>query len=452
MKKTRMAIEDAFLHDILTHPDDDAPRLIYADWLEEHNNPRGEFIRAQCALAQLAAEDPRRWPLEQRERELLASHESEWLPRWNLTGEWRFRRGFIEEITLTPEEYLAYENQLFKRAPIRHLRLRSRNRPRFPPEERHDRPMARVAESPYLACLSGLSLAPPLDRQDLHALIFSPHLRGLTELRLTGLNLHEDTQLLSAWCESSDRPRLRHLDLTRSRLPPLAFRRLVQSPLMTDLETLNLAQTELMLDILRLLVHSAFLPALKELNLNGNRLTLDAIRVLPEGRLLNQLETLHLDANLLGDSGADLMRGWPALPRLSRLSLVHNQLFTAGIAALSQAPALSHLISLDLFDNISCDTGAKALASSSHWERLRTLNLRFNGVGDKGVRALAASDSMPELTWLNLSTNGITSEGANALTDSPYLRRLARLDLLRNDIGPVAQTRLRERFGPHVYC
>ena len=61
-----MGIEDAFLHDILAHPDDDAPRLIYADWLDEHNDPRGEFIRTQCALAQLSEEDPRRWPLKQR--------------------------------------------------------------------------------------------------------------------------------------------------------------------------------------------------------------------------------------------------------------------------------------------------------------------------------------------------------------------------------------------------
>src|SRR6516165_5845774 len=75
----RMGIEDAFLHDILAHPDDDAPRLIYADWLEEHNNPRGEFIRVQCALARLDDEDPRRWPLEQREGELLQQYEQQWL-------------------------------------------------------------------------------------------------------------------------------------------------------------------------------------------------------------------------------------------------------------------------------------------------------------------------------------------------------------------------------------
>jgi uncharacterized protein (TIGR02996 family) len=29
---------DAFLHDIIEHPDDDTPWLIYADWPEEHGD------------------------------------------------------------------------------------------------------------------------------------------------------------------------------------------------------------------------------------------------------------------------------------------------------------------------------------------------------------------------------------------------------------------------------
>src|SRR4051794_27217534 len=42
---------EAFLGDIIEHPDDDAPRLVYADWLDENGNPeRAEFIRAQVRL------------------------------------------------------------------------------------------------------------------------------------------------------------------------------------------------------------------------------------------------------------------------------------------------------------------------------------------------------------------------------------------------------------------
>jgi uncharacterized protein (TIGR02996 family) len=39
---------------VLSQPADDAPRLVYADWLDEHGVPiRANFIRVQCALASL---------------------------------------------------------------------------------------------------------------------------------------------------------------------------------------------------------------------------------------------------------------------------------------------------------------------------------------------------------------------------------------------------------------
>lgn len=40
-----MSEEDIFLLEILARPDDDAPRLIYADWLEDHDDQRAELIR-----------------------------------------------------------------------------------------------------------------------------------------------------------------------------------------------------------------------------------------------------------------------------------------------------------------------------------------------------------------------------------------------------------------------
>jgi uncharacterized protein (TIGR02996 family) len=42
-----------FLDTIRRWPDADAPRLTYADWLEENGDPLGEFIRVQCELAKL---------------------------------------------------------------------------------------------------------------------------------------------------------------------------------------------------------------------------------------------------------------------------------------------------------------------------------------------------------------------------------------------------------------
>lgn len=43
---------DAFLDAIFDNPDDDTPRLVYADWLQEHGQENyAQFIRLQCAAA-----------------------------------------------------------------------------------------------------------------------------------------------------------------------------------------------------------------------------------------------------------------------------------------------------------------------------------------------------------------------------------------------------------------
>ena len=46
--------EDALLNGIAATPADDLPRLVYADWLEDHGQDiRAEFIRIQCEIARL---------------------------------------------------------------------------------------------------------------------------------------------------------------------------------------------------------------------------------------------------------------------------------------------------------------------------------------------------------------------------------------------------------------
>jgi uncharacterized protein (TIGR02996 family) len=109
---------DAFLRAILENPDDDTPRLVYADWLEERDDPRGEFIRVQCRLARTGGDDPLRPGLEAREQDLLARHGEEWvgsLRPW-LTG-WVFRRGFLVRVRVTVTVYLEHADALLGLAP-----------------------------------------------------------------------------------------------------------------------------------------------------------------------------------------------------------------------------------------------------------------------------------------------------------------------------------------------
>ncbi|HVK12625.1 MAG TPA: TIGR02996 domain-containing protein [Gemmataceae bacterium] len=67
----RMTDGDAFRRAIIEAPWDDAPRLVYADWLEERGDPRAEFIRLQVAGTGSSA----------RANDLLQAHWRAWVSR-----------------------------------------------------------------------------------------------------------------------------------------------------------------------------------------------------------------------------------------------------------------------------------------------------------------------------------------------------------------------------------
>jgi uncharacterized protein (TIGR02996 family) len=144
--------EAAFLADILAHPDDDAPRLIFADWLDENGGPdRASFIRVQCEMARLPAcrhrvptanqESCRHCGLSCRAWDILFSdRRTNYWHAWaaplpGLLGvgldyggtlqelPWVFRRGFVEAVTLTAELWLAHERDLRAAAPLREVTL-----------------------------------------------------------------------------------------------------------------------------------------------------------------------------------------------------------------------------------------------------------------------------------------------------------------------------------------
>ncbi|MGL4421930.1 MAG: TIGR02996 domain-containing protein [Gemmataceae bacterium] len=103
-------------------PWDSAPRLIYADYLEDFGDaPRGQMIRLQCAdFATLEAEASVQL------YELLQAHGARWyaeLPRVARV-EWSslFVRGFIDSIAIDcNSRYASYADQAFQAAPIRRL-------------------------------------------------------------------------------------------------------------------------------------------------------------------------------------------------------------------------------------------------------------------------------------------------------------------------------------------
>ena len=103
--------EAELLAQIYATPHDDAPRLVYADWLQERGDPRGEFIVLQMERHRKARRrgehgeehdsgDHTRDVPGERERQLLAAHGKDWLGPLApvlIPDTVVFRRGFVAE-------------------------------------------------------------------------------------------------------------------------------------------------------------------------------------------------------------------------------------------------------------------------------------------------------------------------------------------------------------------
>jgi uncharacterized protein (TIGR02996 family) len=71
--------ENGFIQAILADPENEALRLIYADWLEERGDPRGDFLRLDCALRRMSKDEEDYAATEARWREMRAVFQPDWL-------------------------------------------------------------------------------------------------------------------------------------------------------------------------------------------------------------------------------------------------------------------------------------------------------------------------------------------------------------------------------------
>src|SRR5262249_38939872 len=158
--------------EIIARPDDDTPRLIYADWLEENGRTeaeraRAEFVRVQVEQERLPADDDRRAELAARQDQQLARHRAEGVRPLEPVGLVTFfRRGFPDGVALNSRlggsDWLDKLDGFLRRAPARQLVLCAHGRewsdaPReqrraLPPPEGND--LARLADSPLLGRLT----------------------------------------------------------------------------------------------------------------------------------------------------------------------------------------------------------------------------------------------------------------------------------------------------------
>jgi uncharacterized protein (TIGR02996 family) len=210
-----MTQTEAFLRAIAENLYDDAPRLIFADWLEEHGDPeRAEFIRIQCELEPMRDqyEIDRAAQLHQREDKLRWEHGKKWLGEmpagWN---DWRtgasvqFRRGFVDTVSMPVRTFLNLGPEIRRLHPtIRRVVL-----------FRVHGYGKRLAACPALDGLAELELACWYSDADAEAIAASPHLRLLQmlELWLGRRSPLRDSRLCRIMAGSKAWPHLRELTL-----------------------------------------------------------------------------------------------------------------------------------------------------------------------------------------------------------------------------------------------
>jgi uncharacterized protein (TIGR02996 family) len=236
-------------------PQDDAPRLVYADWLDDHGEAaRAEFIRVQCALAKLGSDRRKgrkeRARLEPREKELLAAHGDRWLAPlraalrgsnpWDREDGWLgdlgFRRGFADgpHLGLESARRLATAGDAVE--PVDRVVVMECGA-----HYRHES-VVEIARWKGAGCVLTLSVAWGTDR-DIAAVVESARLRNLSHLGVWhGKVTDEGIARLAAWPFAVS---LRSADLKDNPITDAGALALAQSPYLGQLRRLDLHGTRI---------------------------------------------------------------------------------------------------------------------------------------------------------------------------------------------------------------
>jgi uncharacterized protein (TIGR02996 family) len=422
---------DRFLQAIRESPYDDNLRLVFADWLEDHGDPRGEMMRLEVELARLSEDDPQRVSLQQASFQLQQQHAAQWLGPLREIADCSFPRGQLTLVAradeFLPLLYLASGDYPW----IERLQL----------SEIIPDGCNRLTELERLPNLTALDLSHNhLGRKLAGALLQLPNRAFLAELSLWQNALGDIDFIDLTRCGRFER--LKVLDLSSNNLSwwfdVALFGRLL-SDAFPQLDTLDLRGNPIDLEGLSELGRYTEHERLRKLYLGHCHLTNAAARHLAEAPHLSGLRLLMLAGNQIDSAGVSALAGSPELTAVEKLYLGNNPLGVEGAANLVRSALWPRLEALSLFACRIGDAGLVALAESGP-TRLTWLDLAENGVGPAGIASLARSPLAATLTNLDLAGNVIGDAGAQELAESPHLNKLRRLDLQDNDLTDVGVT------------
>ena len=397
---------DALRNAVLANPDDDLPRLVFADWLDENGDLDGaRFIRSQIALATLPEWDPqavalRRTQLEwdlseawQRELPKLSSDRGLYWVAQNL-----FRRGFAHFIQVPMLRSLQQElPELLKAAPIQRLGL-------------------------YAATL-----------EQWKEFVASPWMPRIREIDFEGIGA--PVEAMREICAARGLTGIRALRFrsSTSAAMPEVLDRLLRSELGDRLETLELAHAfgsdaSYFEDFFEAFhVGGAQLKSLRLQSMGFGGIYLHRFLT---SRAWSRLEELVLEDENSQPAGPTYLRYPECWPELRTVRLHGVSVNYDGLLHLANALRPPNLTVLELANSALAPEAVQGLAKAEHLAKLRIIRLRRMRVDNRGVRYLTQARFWKNLVELDLRGNPIDANGAKHLLkrQPPPELELLRLD------------------------
>jgi uncharacterized protein (TIGR02996 family) len=414
-----MTTRARLLQAIIEAPDDDVPRLIYADFLEETGSgadiARAELIRFQIETARLPDGHPDKSERIGQAVRMTDRHKADWFGWVRHEDCLPYpQRSFLDHWSCGEEG--GHRDDLedaFRHEPITEVTL-------FPKGE--DLPA--LAGWPQLSRLRKLKLWPGTpEEEDVLVFLSSPHLSGLREFEYMG---QRGTRVpLAGACRLlADRPQfagLSSLSITSAGVGDEGAVAFAASGTLTGLRRLFLGYCGLRPAGCRALLASPVVAGLTNLNLGGNlRRAADGetlAGILAGSPHLGRLECLILDETPVNDRAAGRLAGanWPAMKSL--ILLPHD---------LNDSSTPTRLATMTA-------AGLRSLAASSWFRQLEDLNLSGHPIGDEGA-AILADARLSRLRNLTLMRTGLTATGLGRMVGA-YSGQLRLLQLYGNPLG-----------------
>lgn len=477
--------------------ENDTPRLAFADWLDENDEPAlAEFVRIQVEFARLMmdASDSqpvyeflrdrdwvtrpaakwdfidaglaRRFVLSARIDELLREHGPSWsseLPNdcgVNWSG---FHGGFASRaIIMDLDTFLASSEELRAAAPPVELVCHGLTQD----------DAIRIADAGLLPWIRGLELDGDYTA-GLRELGKQPAATAIRSLSLRTTRFVSGAEVAEALAGSPHWSGLDSLDTRSLFFDPTSAEVLMRASHLRGLRRMDIRTSgSWSADTIRVLAETGF-PNLVDLRFVNCDLNDDAVEVLANIPSLGNLRNLDVGHNQITGRGATALLCSPHLSSLAFIGLEANpirgldrkslkiaptgglrllhchgcRLTVADVAALSGSPRLHDLWYLDLDENALMPGAVRKLIHGLRHRCPPVIWLTMNRLDDAAAVLLANWPAATNLRVVQLGQNSITDFGVRTLLNSPNLKNLDGLGV--PTVSESVAAAVRERFGDH---